>query len=50
VHFGLGGRDAVEVRVIWPDGEVGPWLPIGADGFAIVERGASDVRGWTPPG
>ena len=25
VHFGLGDADAAEVRVRWPDGEVGPW-------------------------
>ena len=26
IHFGLGDADAAEVRVQWPDGEVGPWL------------------------
>ena len=25
VHFGLGDAEGAEVRVTWPDGEVGPW-------------------------
>ena len=33
-----------EVRVQWPDGTVGPWLPIAADQFAIIERGATAAR------
>ena len=32
----------------WPDGEVGPWQSLPADGFAIIERGADAVRPWTP--
>lgn len=46
-HFGLGPSSGAEVRVTWPDGEVGPWQRIAADGFAIVERGA-DPRAWLP--
>ena len=48
VHFGLGAADSVEVRVTWPDGAVGAWLPVGPDGFAIVDR-VSGVTRWTPP-
>ncbi|MFH0751643.1 MAG: CRTAC1 family protein [Chloroflexota bacterium] len=47
--FGLGSADRAEVRVQWPDGESGPWLPVGADRFAIVERGAAAVIPWNPP-
>jgi enediyne biosynthesis protein E4 len=46
VHFGLGDADRADVRVRWPDGEIGPWLPVEADTFGIVERGASAVRTW----
>ena len=29
-HFGLGPATQASVRVTWPDGEVGPWLPVTA--------------------
>jgi hypothetical protein len=34
--------------VQWPDGEVGPWVPLKADMFGIVERGESAVTPWAP--
>lgn len=43
VHFGLGRSDSVEVRVIWPDGEEGPWLPAEANQVVAIERGADEV-------
>jgi hypothetical protein len=43
VHFGLGDADRAEVRVVWPDGEQGPWLDVVADQYLVVERGASQV-------
>jgi enediyne biosynthesis protein E4 len=48
IHFGLGAADRAEIRVRWPDGEVGPWLETGANQFVDVERGATAVRRWTP--
>ncbi len=48
VHFGLGDADRAQVRVQWPDGEIGPWMDVDADSFAILERGASVVRTWVP--
>jgi hypothetical protein len=39
VHFGLGKRDSAEVRVTWPDGDVGPWQEVEAD--QVVELGRS---------
>ena len=47
-HFGLGSADRVEVRVIWPDGDVGPWLDLEANSFAVVERGADAAWPWDP--
>ncbi len=47
-HVGLGRSDRADVRVRWPDGELGPWQPIGADGFAIIERGEPALRPWQP--
>ena len=41
VHVGLGSATAAEVRVTWPDGEVGPWQPVGADRVVRIVRGAS---------
>ena len=39
IHFGLGDADEAEVRVQWPDGEIGPWMTVEAGEFAIIERG-----------
>jgi hypothetical protein len=48
IHFGLGAAERGAIRVRWPDGEVGPWLSARANQFVDVERGATDVRPWTP--
>ena len=48
LHFGLGDADEAEVRVQWPDGEVGPWMAVDADSFAIIERGATAATPWNP--
>jgi hypothetical protein len=48
IHFGLGDATAAEVRVTWPNGDIGPWQSLDADGFAIIERGAGAPRRWTP--
>ena len=48
-HIGLGKADQADVRVIWPDGEVGPWMTAAANGFVEIERGATAVRPWQPP-
>jgi hypothetical protein len=47
-HFGLWPAERATVRVQWPDGEVGTWMALPADGFSIIERGAEVVRSWTP--
>ena len=49
IHFGLGTAGAAEVRVQWPDGEVGPWLHVTANQFVGLERGARQPEPWTPP-
>jgi hypothetical protein len=49
IHVGLGDAEGAELRVRWPDGETGPWLDLGADRFATIERGASEPRLWVPP-
>jgi hypothetical protein len=48
IHFGLGEARAAEVRVEWPDGDLGPWQRIDANQFAIIERGAARVLPWQP--
>jgi hypothetical protein len=48
VHVGLGRAEEAEVRVQWPDGEMGPWLTTGADQFAIVNREAGSIEPWAP--
>ena len=49
MHLGLGSATEVSIRIIWPDGEVGPWLTVPADGFWILERDSPQPRAWTPP-
>ena len=50
IHFGLGEANRAEIRVQWPDGQVGPWLQLKADRFWTIERGASEAQAWEPPG
>jgi hypothetical protein len=48
LHFGLGSAESAEVRVTWPDGEVGPWLPVETDQVVRVERGAPAAQPLAP--
>jgi hypothetical protein len=48
IHFGLGMAASAELRVQWPDGEVGPWQPVEGGTFVIVERGAPEALRWEP--
>ncbi|MET0831834.1 MAG: CRTAC1 family protein, partial [Acidimicrobiia bacterium] len=49
IHFGLGGASEAEVRVKWPDGDVGSWMTVPADGFAVIDRSSTEARLWAPP-
>ncbi|MBA2721114.1 MAG: CRTAC1 family protein [Chloroflexi bacterium] len=46
-HVGLGSATTAEVRVQWPDGTMGPWQRVAADGWVEIARGA-EPRSWTP--
>ena len=48
-HVGLGAASSADVRVTWPDGEVGPWMTVAANQFVDIERGVGDAVPWTPP-
>jgi hypothetical protein len=48
IHFGLGDQTSAEVRVLWPDGETGPWMAVQADTFVLIGRGASGPGEWSP--
>jgi hypothetical protein len=50
VHFGLGPAGSAQVRIHWPDGEMGPWLQVSANQYLDIVRGASVARPWSPPG
>ncbi|HEY6570640.1 MAG TPA: CRTAC1 family protein [Candidatus Limnocylindrales bacterium] len=49
-HVGLGPATEAQVRVTWPDGEVGPWMTIAANQFVDIERGAPVPAPAMPPG
>jgi hypothetical protein len=48
IHFGLGEADRASITVRWPDGEVGQAIEVEANGFVVVERGATEPRPWQP--
>ena len=48
IHFGLGGGSSAQVRVVWPDGETGPWMAVQADQFVAIDRGVSSPSPWSP--
>lgn len=48
IHIGIGPSQRAEVRVTWPDGEIGPWQTIDAGSFSVIERGTDSLRAWTP--
>ena len=48
LHFGLGDATSAQIRVTWPDGEVGPWLPADADQIVTVRRGETAVDPVAP--
>ena len=47
MHFGLGAVDQAEVRVTWPDGEQGSWIPVAADQYVTLDRATGDVMPWS---
>jgi enediyne biosynthesis protein E4 len=49
MHFGLGDALVAEMRVQWPDGEVGPWLTLETNQFVTIERGVAVPRIIQPP-
>jgi enediyne biosynthesis protein E4 len=48
IHFGLGVAERADVRVTWPDGEVGPWLPVDGDRVVRIVRGATAAQPASP--
>jgi hypothetical protein len=49
IHFGLGPARGAEIRVIWPDGETGSWLQVGANQLVTISRRAEEAEVWNPP-
>jgi hypothetical protein len=48
VHFGLGDATELEVRVLWPDYEAGPWMRVEPNQFVKVEKGMPSPSLWSP--
>ena len=49
-HVGVGPAATVDVRVTWPDGETGSWIPVTTNQFVDIERGSDVAMPWVPPG
>jgi hypothetical protein len=47
MEFGLGPATSAAVRVTWPDGAVGEWTRLPADGFVVIDRSAG-AQPWAP--
>jgi hypothetical protein len=47
-HVGLGPATRADVRVTWPDGEIGPWIGVDADQFATIVRDRDRIETWAP--
>ena len=50
INFGLGDASGADVRVLWPGGETGPWLPVAANEFIVMRRGDAEAHRWSPAG
>jgi len=50
IHFGLGDSPSADVRVLWPGGETGPWIPVPANEFRVITRGVAEAHKWSPAG
>ena len=48
LHFGLGQPDHADVRIQWPDGTKSAWMPMTANAFGTIERGAATIQPWAP--
>jgi hypothetical protein len=48
IHVGLGRADRADVRVIWPDGVAGPWLPVAANQLVELDRAAGTAAPLNP--
>lgn len=46
-HVGVGDLAKAEVRVLWPDGDQGPWETLDTDAFYVLERG-KPAQPWNP--
>ncbi|MFO1540823.1 MAG: CRTAC1 family protein, partial [Chloroflexota bacterium] len=49
IHLGIGASPSAEIRVTWPDGTTGPWLPLTAGSRSVILQGADAPLAWTPP-
>jgi enediyne biosynthesis protein E4 len=48
IHAGLGDATSADVRVRWPDGSTGDWIPVTADQLVTIERGATTATPFQP--
>ncbi|MEP7241232.1 MAG: ASPIC/UnbV domain-containing protein, partial [Devosia sp.] len=45
-HFGLGAATSAQLRVTWPDGTTGDWMPVEADTFYVAAPGKAPAT-WS---
>jgi hypothetical protein len=49
IHVGLGDATDAQVRVQWPDGETGDWMPLVVDQVQTIQRDAPAPAPASPP-
>jgi hypothetical protein len=48
MHVGLGPAGKADVRVTWPDAQVGPWEQVEANRFVTIDRTIGRPQVWQP--
>jgi hypothetical protein len=46
---GLGDAGEAEIRVRWPDGDIGSWMTVPGNRFAVIDRSSTEAPPWAPP-
>jgi hypothetical protein len=43
VHFGLGNASSAQVRITWPDGQIGQWQSVDANQTYVIQPNGAPI-------